>query len=252
MKFSYTFIISIITLILSGCTVVEHIAGVGFDSEQFEKARESKILELRLKSAEKLSKRMELNSPLFDYDLSVAFNEEMVNKLLAQYKDATGMLDDATDYVIKDVKAKLENGSAIASFELLAHNETHNVDVLLLLDCLILIDEEKKDLVLKVEPFNISPITTTRGVYSAAKEIINKMIKLNLANLNKSLPPLKIPLNIENKIPIPGNKTDIKSKINLTIVNPERNIKFNLKIKEILFFKEKIVVGLGLEKVEVE
>ncbi|MFH1052584.1 MAG: hypothetical protein V1779_16820 [bacterium] len=238
--------------LLSACGIVEHIAGVGFDNGQFEKARQAKILELQLKSAQALEKRLEAGSGISDYDLTVVLDEKFMNNLLDNYESATGMLDDATDYVIKGVEAKLVNGSAIASFELLAHNETHNIDVNLLLDCLIMIETKGKDLLLKVEPFNISPILTTRGIYSSAEELIKKLIKLNLANLNKSLPPLKIPLNIENEIQIAGSKTDVKSNINLTIINPDRNVKFILKINDILFFNEKILIGLNLDKIEVK
>ncbi len=245
-------IFSALLFFISGCGVVEHFAGVGFDAEQFAKARQVKILELRLKSVEVLSKRLESGTTIMDTDISVVLDEEFLNRLLEKYQNVSGKLDEATEYTIKDVKAKLTSGSTIVSLELMAHNTDHNIDIQLMLDCLLQIESTGKELEIKLEPFNISPVLTTRGVYTAAKDIIDKLIKLNLANLNKNLPPLQIPVNIENRIPIEGSKTDIKSKINLTIINPDRYVKINLKIKEILFFKEQILIGLNLNKIEVE
>jgi len=246
------FFLFIIISLMAGCSIVEHIAGVGFDSEQFEKARESKILELQYRAAQKLEKRMQDNSQILQSDFNLILDDSFLNKLLDRYENASGLLDESTDYIIKDIKAELFNGSAIASVKLSAHNESHNVDVDLIMDCLILIEQEKQDLVLKIEPFNIAPTTVTKGLYFAVKETINKIIKLNLANLNKNLPPLKIPLNIQDKIIIPGTKSEIASKINLTINNPKRLIKYNLKIIDILFLEGQIIVGLELDKIEVE
>lgn len=245
------YLIIIVTVTLSGCSVFEYIVGVGFDAEQFEKARESKILELQYKSAQKLEKRMTDNSRIFESDFNVILDESFLNKFLDKYENASGLLDESTDYIIKDIKAELFNGSAIASVKLSAHNSSHNVDVILIMDCLILIEQEKQDLVLKIEPFNIAPTTVTKGLYFAVKETINKIIKLNLGNLNNNLPPLKIPLNIQDKIVILGTKNDIASKINLTLNNPKRLVKYNLKIKDILFLEGKIIVGLDLDKIEV-
>lgn len=244
--------IVIFTLLVSGCSIIENIAGVGFDSEQFEKAREMKVLELQYQNAKKLEKILQSNFTLFESDLTLILDENMLNKLLDQYETATGMLDESTDYLIKDVKAKVNNGSAIATLELSAHNNKHNVDVNLNMDCLILIVQDKQDLLLQIEPFNIAPTTITRGFYSAVKETINKIIKLNLSNLNKNLPPLKIPLNVQNNLIISGSKNEIKSKLNLTINNPERKIKYNFKIVDIIFFQGRIVIGMNLDKIEVE
>ncbi|MFC2131131.1 hypothetical protein ACFLSQ_06825 [Bacteroidota bacterium] len=244
-------IILLLFITLNSCSIIENIAGVGFDPEQFAKAREAKIMELRLKSALDLKKRLSTSEPLDNADITIFLNETLVNKLLDQYESATGMLDKSTNYLIKDIKLELLSGSAIASIRLFAHNDEHNIDLELMLDCFLTIEPADKDLALRLEPFNIMPVLTTRGLYSAAKSTINKMIKLNLADLGKKLPPIKIPVNIENKIPVKGSKTDIKSKINISIVNPDRQLSYKLKIKEILFFENKIFIALNLDRIEV-
>lgn len=237
--------------LVSGCTLVEMITGANFDPDQFALYRQSKIKELQLKSAKILNERLEKNSSLKEADMVITLNEGILNKLLDQYENATGLLDKDTEYLIKDVKLSLLNGVAIASINLLAHNEKFDVNVDLLMDCLIMIQSQDNDLALKLEPFNITPVIETKGVYNSAKGIINKLIKLNLGEISKKLPKINIPVNIDNEVAIKGSKTEIKSKINLTIDNPDRKIQYKLTIKEILFLRDKVLVSLNLNKIKV-
>jgi len=245
------FVLVFMLSVFNGCTVVEMMTGANFDPDRFALYRQAKIKELQLKSANTLNERLAKKESVLDADMVVTLDDKILNKLLDQYENATGLLDSDTDYMIKDVKLSLQNGVAIASIGLLAHNEPHNINVDLMMDCLIMIEPMDIDLALKLEPFNITPVIETKGVYTAAKDIINKLIKLNLGEISKKLPLIKIPVNIENAIEIPGTKTSIKSQINLEIVNPKHNIQYKLGIKEILFFKDKVVVSLNLNKVKV-
>jgi hypothetical protein len=251
MRKIYLLLILLLAPMFYSCGTLDYVAGTNFDQEQFTKAREAKIMEMRLKYAQDLKSRLSNNDPLENADFTMCLDEQTINKLLDQYKSSTGMLDDATDYVIKDVKLKLLNGASIASIELLAHNETHNIDIQLMMDCLITLIPEGSDLNLKLEPFNITPVVTARGIYSSARDVIKKLIALNLSDLGKKLPKISIPINIENELAIKGTKTDIKSKINLSINIPDRTVSYKLVIKELQFFENKIFIALNLNKIKV-
>lgn len=237
---------------MPGCFILHQIAGSNIDEEQFDKARQAKILDLQLKSALKLKDRLSSGEDIEKSDIFLVLEEKFINKILDQYNSSKGWLDKSTSYVINSVDLKIFCGSAVATVNMTAYNNIHNVDVDLNLDCLLTIEQSKKDLQLKLEPFNIAPKVTTRGIYSAAEDVIKNLVKINLGELGNSLPGLNIPVILDEKILLPGSKTDIKDKINFTIENPKRHISFKMKIKELLFIEGKALIALIIEKSEVQ
>lgn len=245
-------ILSLSSLLLSGCFVIKKIAGADIDQERFDKARQAKMYEIRSNHSLLLSKRLATNDPIENADLTFYLSEEFLNKVAKQYNNTSGWLDDATPYLIKEVDLKVHNGSSIVSLTLLANNRKYDVDVFLTLDCILSLELSVSDIVLNLEPFNISPDVSAKGILSSADEIIHNLIKINLANIGNSIPKLKIPINIENSISIPGSRTNIKDKVNLLIVNPNRTLNYKLQLKEILFFEKTAFVGLNLAGTEVK
>jgi len=226
--FRLSLLLSLI-ITLSSCSLIDSISGVGFNPEQMEKAKE-----------------------LYKDDITINLSDDMLNKFLDLYESSEGMLDKETLYKINKVDLQLLNGSAIAYVELIAYNQKYNIDIKLIMDCFLTIESAGKDLVLKLEPFNITPIVKTSGFYSAAKRIIKKLLQLNLAELSKKLPFIKIPVTIENKVDIEESVTKIKSQINLSLINPKRELNYKLKIKDILFFEKMVYVSLNIDRILVK
>jgi hypothetical protein len=248
--FRLSLLLSLI-ITLSSCSLIDSISGVGFNPEQMEKAREAKIVVLRLKSALALKEKID-KKELYKDDITINLSDDMLNKFLDLYESSEGMLDKETLYKINKVDLQLLNGSAIAYVELIAYNQKYNIDIKLIMDCFLTIESAGKDLVLKLEPFNITPIVKTSGFYSAAKRIIKKLLQLNLAELSKKLPFIKIPVTIENKVDIEESVTKIKSQINLSLINPKRELNYKLKIKDILFFEKMVYVSLNIDRILVK
>jgi len=239
-------------MMLNGCFIAKKIAGADIDAEQFARAREAKMYEIRSVSSGNLARRIAKGDSFDNADITFYLSEDFLNKIAAGYNEASGWLDGSTPYLIKKVDIKLHNGSAIASVAMIAKNTKYNVDVFLTMDCILTFQAVGNDLALKMEPFNISPNVSTGALLSSAEEIIQNLIKINLANIGNSMPQIKIPMNIENKMYIPGSRTTIKDKVNLLVVSPQRELGYKLKITDILFFEKKTLVALNIEKVEVK
>lgn len=239
-------------LMMQSCFIVKKIAGADIDHEQFAKAREAKMHEIRLEAGNDILKRLNNGDPIENADISFYLSQNFLNKIAHQYDSSKGFLDQSTTYIIKSVSLSLKNGAAILSLNMTAHNSEHNVDVDIATDCLLSLKVSNNELVTQLEPFNIAPTTTSRGILASADELINNLIKINLANLGKTMPQIKIPLDITNNMTIAGTKTQIKDKINLIIKSPTRIIDYKLKLKEVLIFENKAFVALNIDKVEIK
>lgn len=246
------FSVTISSFFLPGCFLVKKIAGADIDAEQFQKAREAKMYEIKSKTSSVLLERLSKPDPISNADITFYLSEEFLNKVARQYNSTNGWLDESTPYTINSVDLKVNYGSAIASMGLKAKSNKYNVLVNLTMDCILNLELKGNELQLQMEPFNIAPAVDAKGLLSSADEIIQNLIKINLANISKSMPPISIPINIANQMAIPGSKTNIKDKVNLLVVNPERIIDYKMKIKEILFLENAAFVALNLEKAEVK
>ena len=238
--------------LLQGCGIVKKMAGADIDPVQFEKARTAKMLAVKMNSAESLARRLAKGDAVENADVTVILEKQLLLKLLAQYNGSQGLLDKATSYVIKDIKLNLYGGCAIDSLALDAKNTQHNVDVALSLDCILAFVQGKNDIELQLEPFNISPEVTVKGWLSSADEIIMNLIKINLADIGKNFPPLKIPLTFDNKFNVEESKTVIKDKANIEIIAPKRIVDYRIRLNEALIFEQNVFISLNLEKIEVK
>lgn len=237
---------------LDGCFLAKKIAGADIDNEQFDKAREAKMLEVKAKNLESLSRKLDKGSNAWNFDLVFNFSEEMLNKIIRQYDSTSGWFDNETKYFIKNMQLKVENGSAIVSIGMIAKSLKYNVDVDLITDCVLSFEIINNELQLHLEPFNISPSVKASGMLSSADELIKNLIKINLANLEKSLPQMKIPVNFTNKIPLRKNVIEIRDKVNLQINIPESQISYKINLKDVICLSGNVLVTMNIENVEVK
>ena len=200
-------------MVLSSCSIVQKISGTHIDPEQYEKAREAKMLALRLDAATKLSKKIEQNQIQDKADITIYLTESLLNQIVKQYESMPGWLDESTSYIIKKATINLFNGSAIVSLDLNAHNLSYDVNLELTLDCIMTIELQKNELIAKLEPYNVAPVVTAGGILSSTEDIIKNLIKKNLAELDKNFPPLKMPVDFSNSMDIAKStfKVDRKS-----------------------------------------
>jgi hypothetical protein len=245
-------LILLCALIFSSCSLFERVSGTYVDEEQFELARQAKIMSLQSESSAKLAQRISSGKPIEDGDIVFYISQDFLNKIVRQYETSSGWLDGSTSYVINRVKLVLQNGSAVASLSLTAHSDKYNVDVALVLDCLVLIESKEKELTIKLEPFNIAPDVSTGVVLGPAKKIIKNLILINLAKIGENMPPMKIPVDFSNQMQVPETKMNIKDKINLVVYSPPKNINTTFKLNEILIFDGKVLVSLNLENISIK
>lgn len=241
-----------IQLLTAGCGVVKWMTGTDLDTERFNNARMAKVYEKRADAAAKLSQRLKNNDPINNADLVVYLSPTLLTKLLKQYENSTGWLDPSTSYTIRQMSVELHQGSAIATALLDARHSGYSVDVKLNMDCLLTIENEGGKLVTKLEPFNISADVNAAGVLGAAEDIIKNMIKINLAEIGKQLPPNQIPLDFTNKFLVQATNITIKDKLNMLIASPGREIDYALKLKELLIFNNCAFVALNLNQINVK
>lgn len=250
MKFSI-FIIFIL-LSFQSCSIIKKIAGADIDPVQFDKAREAKMTEQKFLASSALAKRLNEGNPFESADIGFFLSEAFLNKIAQQYNSSEGWLDPATSYKILDINLVLFNGSGIATLALLAHNNRYNVDVSLSMDCIVTFRMLKNELEMNLEPFNISPLADAKGLLGGTDEIIENLIKINLANLSKNFPPLKIPLSFSNDFLLQKSNLKIRDKVNMNVSYNDYPIKYNLKLNEILILRGKVFVAMSIDKVEVK
>jgi hypothetical protein len=239
-------------LFISGCSLVYKIAGADIDPLQFEKARQAKVLEVRMNSLAKLSSKLALRKNLDDDDFTFYLSQDLLSKIVAQYRGISGWFDNSTSFKVNYTELSLQNGSAIVSLDLSAYNSSYNVDVNLIMDCQITFDKLNDDLYIRLEPFNITPKVNAYGLLSSADEIIQNLIKKNLADTEKNFPPLKIPIDISNEINIEQSKSEVRDKLDLNIIASPKKLLYRLKLSDVLIFENAAVVSMNIEKVEVK
>jgi hypothetical protein len=236
---------------LNSCTVVKWTAGADIDSLQFAKSREAKMLDNRYKSTSKLLARLKSGEPTENADISFYLSPGLMKRILSQYNGSTGWLDGVTSYKILSLDLKLNYGSANVALNLDAHNDTYNVNVKLTMDCLLYLETANNQLFIRIEPYNISPAVNAGGLLGATEEIIANLIKINMADIGKQMPPLQVPVDFTNNIILPANNIIVKDKLNMSIQNPKTVINFKLKLKEVIIFNNAVFVAMNFDNMEV-
>lgn len=238
--------------VLQGCFIARSAVGANFDAEQLDEARNTSVLETRISAAEQLAERLSKGNQPDDADMSLIFSQEMVNKAAKQFDSATGWIDANTSFIIKNSSVVLRNGSAIASLSLLAHNSEHNVDVDLVMDCLLALSMQNGKLIAKLEPFNIAPKARAGGFLSSLEDVIADIVKVKIATMGDYLPPMEFPVDFDNQVPLQESSVTIRNNVNMNIKQPARTIEYALQLKEVLFFDGKMLVSMNLAKIGVK
>ncbi len=236
-------------ILLQGCAVVRSIAGGNIDREQYARAREATMLETRYTAALRLADRLQRNPRIDDADATLMLSEQLVDEAVGQLRGRRGWLDRATPYTIDSIRAVLYHGSAIASLHLTVRSEAHNVDVRLIMDCLLAFTPQDKALRIDIEPFNVVPAVQASGLLTVAEDIIEDVIRVKLGSLKEQFPPMLMPLSFEDSMPIDGVRSEVRSKVNLVLDSPRRLIAYNVRIKDVLLFDGMVVVTVQLDNV---
>ncbi len=243
----------------SGCFIIRSAAGASFDHEQIQKAREAKTLEIKLQSAQHLQQRLSSNIPFDNADISFYFNQEMLNKAASQLDSTAGWLDSLNSYLIRSIRVTLNNGSAIATLSLAVHNYEYDVNVNLLVDCLLSFKVENNSaapgqgkLYAQFEPFTIVPNVSAGGLLFTMENVIGDIVELKLSEMSELFPPIELPIDFSNQFLIQRNTVNVRTGINMDVVIPGQMIEYSLQLKEVLIFKNTMFVALNVTKVKVE
>ena len=241
----------ILAMFFSGCFILRPIAGANVNIEQLQKAREAKVLEVRLTGAQQLSQRLANGDSISNADLTFYFSEALLNKASSQLDGATGWIDSLTSYNIHSIRVKLYNGSAIATVSLSAFNHDYDVDVNLLMDCVLSFKIDSGKFYAILEPFNVVPNIKAGGMMGQFDGIIQDIVTLKLSTLSEHLPPIQFPVDFNNQFPVHANSIQVRNSLNMNISTPAHTLKYSLALKEVLIFKEKLFLAMNIKKVGV-
>lgn len=250
-RFIFSLFIINSSLLFTGCFILRPVAGASFDKEQISKARESKSLEIQFQSAQRLEKRLSAGA-IDNADFSFYFNQEMINKAASQLDGSAGWLDSLNSYTIRSIRVVLNNGSAIATINLGVYNHHYDVNVDLLLDCLLSFKVENGKLYAQFEPFTIVPNVTASGMLSTLSGIIQDLVELKLTEMSNTFPPIEMPIDFSNQFPMPPNTVNIRNFINMDVAIPGQTIEYALQLKEVLILKNTMLVAMNLTIVRME
>ncbi|MEI7907502.1 MAG: hypothetical protein WCI84_09140 [Bacteroidota bacterium] len=237
--------------LFQGCFILRPFAGANIDIEQLQKAREAKVMEIRLEGAQRLSQRLASGDSVGNADLSFYFSETLLNKAASQLDSTSGWLDSLTSYFIKSIRVKLYNGSAIATISMGAYSHQYDVDVNLLMDCILTFKVDSGKFYAKLEPFNVVPNVKASGMIASLEGIIQDMVTMKLSTLSDNLPPIQFPVDFNNQLPVQGNSVQVRTGMNMNITTPPQTLNYSLVLKEVLIFKEKLFLALNVKKVVV-
>lgn len=246
-------IILLISMFLSSCSIIKSIAGVNINPEQFHFAQRAKMIELKAKSAETLLQKLNAGQNLENSDFVVYLSSSIVKRLLEQYINSTGWLDESTNYVIKGTSVLLDNGSSDIKLMLDAFNKKYSVNVELELNCVLAFKTVKDKIYIVPEPYDISPVVKPGSIIADAfDDIIESLVKINLADIGKQFPNLEIPVSFSDKMDFDETNVKIQDKMNLSISSPKRSIVYDLKLKDILVFDSAVFISLNAVKTELK
>ncbi|MDP1675528.1 MAG: hypothetical protein Q8L88_01590 [Bacteroidota bacterium] len=254
MQVSFFIVVSCIinySLLFNGCFILRPVAGANVDFEQLQKAREAKVLDVRLAGAQRLSQRLANGDSVSNADLTFYFSEALLNKASSQLDGATGWIDSLTSYTIHNIRVKLYNGSSIATVSLSAFNHEYDVDVNLLMDCVLSFKIDSAKFYATLEPFNVVPNVKAGGMIGQFDGIIRDVVTLKLSTLSDNLPPIQFPVDFNNQFPVQANSVQIRAGLNMDISTPAHTLKYFLALKEVLIFKEKLFLAMNVKKVGV-
>ncbi|MDH7516240.1 MAG: hypothetical protein QHI48_10250 [Bacteroidota bacterium] len=237
--------------LFTGCALIRKAVGADMDPERYALAREAAMLDLRERAAAALAQRLAAPDPPERAELVVFLSPGAVDSACAQLLGAKGKLDEATAYVVRRVTVTLVNGAAVASLSIDARNDDYDVDVALMMDCILAVFLEKDRFVARLEPFNISPDVSAKGLLAPASGIIRDVLKKKLAGIGRDLPPIVFPVDIAGSIPLEGTAVRISEGVNAVLQVPRRLVDCRVRIKEVLVFESGLLVAVDLSEVRV-
>ncbi len=249
--FISAFLILHASMLFQGCFIVRPFAGANINIEQLQKAREAKVLQIRKEGAQRLTERMAKGDSLSNADLTFYFSEALLNKAASQLDSTSGWLDSLTTYSIKNIRVKLYHGSAIATISLAAFNHQYDVDVNLLMDCILAFKIDSGRFYARLEPFNVVPNVKAAGMISTLSGIIEDIVTMKLSSMSDQLPPIQFPVDFNNQFPVQGTVVQVRSGMNMNIITPPQTLKYSLVLKEVQIFREKLFLAMNIRKVGV-
>lgn len=249
--FILSFFIINCSLLFTGCFILRPFAGANIDFEQLQKAREAKVLEVQYQGAQRLAQRLTKTDDIHNADVSFYFSESLLNKAASQLDSTTGWLDSLTSYSIRNIRVKLYHGSAIATIAMAAYNHEYDVDVHLLMDCILTFKIDSGKFFAILEPFNVVPNIKAAGMISSFDGIIRDIVTMKLSSLSDNLPPIQFPVDFNNQFPVASNTVQVRTGMNMDISTPPHTLKYSLALKEVLIFREKLFVAMNVRKVGV-
>lgn len=251
LRFSFSASLLFIGISLSGCFILRPFTGADVDFDQLQMAREARVMQVRYDGAEHLSNRLANGDSIGDADVSFFFSEDLLNKAASQLDHTTGWLDSLTSYNIKSIRIKLYGGSAIATVSMAVYHHGYDVDVNLLMDCILIFKVDSEKFYATLEPFNVVPTVKAVGMFSSFEGIIRDVVTMKLSSLSENLPPIQFPVDFENQFPVQAGMVQIREGINMDISTPPQSIGYSLVLKEVLIFQENLYLALNVKKVGV-
>ncbi|MCZ7555291.1 MAG: hypothetical protein M5R41_02660 [Bacteroidia bacterium] len=233
-------------VLLQGCALVKSIAGGNIDRERYALAREAAMLETRHVAALRLNERLQRGFDVEDADATLILSEQLVADAMHLLRGRKGWLDRTMPYTIDSIATVLHHGSATASLKLSVRSETHDVDVSLLMDCVLAFVPQGNELVIEMDPFNVQPAVQAPGLLSVAEEIIEDVIRVKLGTMKDEFPPVRMPLSFDDVFTIDGTRNEVRSKVNIVLDSPRRMLAYKLRITDLLVFDEMVVLAISL------
>ncbi len=236
-----------------GCALVREIAGVEFDKEAFDLARQAKVLELHAERLARQAKTLANNDILEKTDFLFLISEDGVQAFADRLDSITDTLDDQTSYTIRHVRVSLQDGAAFATIDAHVNARGYGVGIDVVMDAILVFTLREQGVVEgRFELFNISPKITKEGIFLGNEELLENILRRELAEIGRKLPVFQVPVTMPGIVPIKGTRVEVITRPRFVLTSPNRLARYRLRLVHSLFFDGKALLAFSLEEITVE
>ena len=236
-----------------GCALVREIAGVEFDREAFDLARRAKVLELHAGRLARQAKTLANIDILEQADFLFLISEDGVQAFADRLDSITDALDEGTEYTIRRVGVRLKDGAAFATIDAHVDARGYGVGIDIIMDAILVFTLREQNVVEgRFELFNISPKITKEGIFLGNEDLLENILRRELAGIGRKMPAFRIPVAMPGIVAIRGTRKDVKTKPRFIFTSPNRLVRYRIRLVHTLFFEGKALLAFSLEEIRVE
>lgn len=239
--------------VVTSCSLLRIATGNEFDLVQFEKARQVKMLEMKMEGERKLAQRLHSSEPIDDADLMIFLNEKFISDTFKQFDSLSFFIDTGTEVQILSSEIHLFPGSTVATLLVSMRSLAYPMSAFVKIDCMLNFTMDASGRIRGIlQTFAIAPAVETSGIFTGSEDLIQRILTKKLAEIDGKLPHIEIPVELKQVLWIDRAHGNSRGKIDITIESQRLRIENKYQVKEILILPPNVLIAINLRSTEVQ